>query len=40
MQNERRIAPDFALETAAGEVVRLLDLRGLHVVLFFVREFT
>jgi peroxiredoxin len=33
-------APDFTLETATGETVRLSDLRGRNVVLFFVREFT
>jgi peroxiredoxin len=33
-------APDFGLETASGESVRLSGLRGRHVVLFFVREFT
>jgi hypothetical protein len=35
-----RQAPDFALRTAAGDTVRLSDLRGRHVVLFFIREFT
>lgn len=33
-------APDFTLETATGETVRLSDMRGRNVVLFFVREFT
>ena len=33
-------APDFILVTADGEEVRLSDLRGRQVVLFFVREFT
>jgi peroxiredoxin len=40
MSDERRAAPDFELETAAGQTVRLSELRGRHVVLFFVREFT
>lgn len=28
-------APDFTSETADGKTVRLSDLRGKHVVLFF-----
>jgi peroxiredoxin len=35
-----QVAPDFRLATASGETVRLSDLRGRAVVLFFVREFT
>jgi peroxiredoxin Q/BCP len=31
-------APDFQLQTDAGETVRLSDLRGRHVVLFFYPE--
>lgn len=37
---ERRDAPAFTLETAAGEPVSLSDYRGRPVLLFFLREFT
>lgn len=34
-------APDFALPNAAGEIVRLSDLRGRNVVLYFYpKDFT
>jgi len=33
-------APDFLLSTVEGDEVRLSHLRGRHVVVFFVREFT
>ncbi|HEX8729038.1 MAG TPA: peroxiredoxin [Ktedonobacterales bacterium] len=33
--SEGALAPDFALPNAAGEIVRLSDLRGKHVVLYF-----
>jgi peroxiredoxin len=35
-----RPAPEFELETTAGERFALADVRGRHVVLFFIREFT
>lgn len=40
MHEEGRVAPDFTLNTATDEAVRLSDLRGRAVVVFFVREFT
>ena len=33
--SEGMLAPDFALPNAAGEIVRLSDLRGKNVVLYF-----
>jgi peroxiredoxin Q/BCP len=35
MVEEGKPAPDFALETDAGEQIRLTDLRGKPVVLYF-----
>ena len=35
MIEEGQQAPDFALESDGGETVRLSDLRGKHVVLYF-----
>ena len=35
MPEEGSPAPDFALPDAAGEIVKLADLRGKSVVLFF-----
>jgi peroxiredoxin Q/BCP len=35
MLNEGQPAPDFSLRDAAGNTVRLADLRGKKVVLFF-----
>jgi peroxiredoxin len=32
-------APDFALNSAAGDTVTLSGLSGMRVVVFFVREF-
>lgn len=34
------VAPDFSLESHAGEIVQLSDYYGRkHVVLYFMREF-
>jgi len=35
MLKERSVAPDFAAKDANGEIVRLKDLRGQKVVLYF-----
>jgi len=35
MVDEGSLAPDFALESDTGETVRLSDLRGSPVVLYF-----
>ena len=35
MLKERAVAPDFAAKDANGEIVRLKDLRGQKVVLYF-----
>ena len=35
MLKERSVAPDFAAKDAKGEIVRLKDLRGQKVVLYF-----
>ena len=35
MLKERSVAPDFAAKDATGEIVRLKDLRGQKVVLYF-----
>jgi len=35
MLKERSVAPDFAAKDANGELVRLKDLRGQKVVLYF-----
>ena len=35
MLKERSVAPDFAAKDANGEIVRLKDLRGQNVVLYF-----
>ena len=35
MLKERSVAPDFAAKDANGETVRLKDLRGQKVVLYF-----
>jgi len=35
MLKERSVAPDFTAKDANGEIVRLKDLRGQNVVLYF-----